>query len=271
MGYRMKSTVSRRFSGVALFLALGAFAFEAAADTTAMPAPRAISDILGDALGGEKAAMLAYSARPGFARATGLRAIRPAATANARRPSAVIADHIDHDRDAAGDPVVLAVAPARDVSRERSTPITAKMLETVTTGIRSREWQCLTEALYFEARGENVVGQQAVAEVILNRVDSRRYPNSVCDVVLQGAKRGRGCQFSYNCDGKKNHIGNRRVFNQLGKLASRMLGGADRVLTNGALFYHNTSVRPSWSSRLKRTARIGSHIFYAHKTRVSRR
>lgn len=268
----MKTIAWRRLTGVALIFALGVHTFEVSADTTAsQKTARPIADILADALGGEKAAMLAYSARPGFVRATGLKAIRPAATMAAARPGVVIADQIDHDRDASERTVTLAAAPARDISSERSTPITRKMLETVTTGIRSREWQCLTEALYFEARGENKVGQQAVAEVILNRVDSGRYPDSVCGVVLQGAQKRNACQFSYNCDGKKNRIRNRQVFNQLGKLAARMLGGADRVLTNGALFYHNTSVRPGWTRRLKRTARIGSHVFYAHKTRVSRR
>ena len=62
------------------------------------------------------------------------------------------------------------------------------------------DWQCLTEALYFEARGESLEGQIAVAEVILNRVDSPLYPRSVCGVVKQ--RGGGGCQFSYVCNGK---------------------------------------------------------------------
>ena len=62
------------------------------------------------------------------------------------------------------------------------------------------EWQCLTEALYFEARGESLEGQIAVAEVILNRVDSPLYPRTVCGVVKQ--RGGGGCQFSYTCDGR---------------------------------------------------------------------
>ena len=58
-------------------------------------------------------------------------------------------------------------------------------------------WQCLTEALYFEARGESVKGQFAVAEVILNRVDSAAFPNTVCGVIHQGTGRKYGCQFTY--------------------------------------------------------------------------
>jgi hypothetical protein len=65
-----------------------------------------------------------------------------------------------------------------------------------------REWQCLTEALYFEARGEPIEGQYAVAEVILNRVDHANYPDSVCDVVNEGTGRRFACQFTYTCDGR---------------------------------------------------------------------
>ena len=166
---------------------------------------------------------------------------------------------------------VRAALPARDVSNERQTPITEAMIETVTVGTRSRDWQCLTEALYFEARGEDHRGRVAVAEVILNRVDSSLYPDSVCGVVQQGQHRKNACQFSYNCDGKSNRIGNRKVFNQLGRIAARMMAGADRVLTEGALFYHNTSVRPRWARKMVRTARIGSHIFYRQHTKLSRR
>ena len=65
-----------------------------------------------------------------------------------------------------------------------------------------KQWACLAEAIYFEARGEGVEGQFAVAEVILNRVDSPKFPNSICKVVRQGTGRKHACQFSYNCDGK---------------------------------------------------------------------
>ena len=64
------------------------------------------------------------------------------------------------------------------------------------------QWQCLAEAIYFESRGEPLAGQIAVAEVVLNRVDDRRYPKTVCGVTKQGVGGGRGCQFSYACDGR---------------------------------------------------------------------
>jgi len=121
------------------------------------------------------------------------------------------------------------------------------------------EWQCLTEALYFEARGESLEGQIAVAEVILNRVDSPLYPRSVCGVVKQ--RGGGGCQFSYVCTGKKK-MREKASADLAGRIARAMLDGAPRVLTDGATHFHTKGVRPSWSKRFSRTASIGSHLFY---------
>jgi spore germination cell wall hydrolase CwlJ-like protein len=123
------------------------------------------------------------------------------------------------------------------------------------------EWQCLTEAVYFEARGESLDGQIAVAEVILNRVDSPLYPRSVCGVVKQ--RGGGGCQFSYICTGKKK-MREKRAADLAGRIARAMLDGAPRVLTAGATHFHTRGVKPSWSKRFARTARIGDHLFYRH-------
>ncbi len=112
---------------------------------------------------------------------------------------------------------------------------------------------CLTEALYFEARGEGRNGQRAVAEVILNRVDSGAFPNSVCGVVHQ-----RG-QFSYQ---KGRRMSNAASAARARQIAADALAGAPRALTNGATYFHTTAVRPSWSKRFTRTTKIGSHVFY---------
>ena len=100
------------------------------------------------------------------------------------------------------------------------------------------QWRCLTEALYFEARGEDMRGQFAVAEVILNRVDSRAFPDSVCAVVKQGTGRKYGCQFTYTCDGHPEVVRDRKTWARLGKIAELALDGAPRELTHGALYYH---------------------------------
>lgn len=135
-----------------------------------------------------------------------------------------------------------------------------------------KQWSCLTEALYFEARGESLAGQVAVAEVILNRVDSNRYPDSVCGVINQGTGNGRyACQFSYNCDGKAEVFNETRALEQVGKIAKLMLDGAERKLTGGATHYHTKSVAPNWSRVFDRTATIGYHHFYRETLRVSKR
>lgn len=121
------------------------------------------------------------------------------------------------------------------------------------------QWECLTEALYFEARGESLDGQIAVAEVILNRVDSGLYPRTICGVVKQ--RGGGGCQFSYVCQGKVK-MREKRAADLAGRIARAMLDGAPRVLTDGATHFHTRAVKPSWSKRFARTAAIGAHLFY---------
>ncbi|WP_227419614.1 cell wall hydrolase [Roseitranquillus sediminis] len=125
-----------------------------------------------------------------------------------------------------------------------------------------KEWRCLTEALYFEARGEDVAGIFAVAEVILNRVDSVRFPDSVCGVVQQGTGERYRCQFSYNCDGQAERIDEKRAWRKVGKVARLMLDGAARRLTGGATHYHTDWVNPRWASAFARTSTIGDHHFY---------
>lgn len=124
------------------------------------------------------------------------------------------------------------------------------------------DWQCLSEALYFEARGETVRGQFAVAEVILNRVDSRDFPNSVCGVINQGTGQRFRCQFTYTCDGHAEAINEPATFVRVGKVARAMLDGTERALTQGATYYHANWVSPRWARRFVKTASIGVHLFY---------
>ncbi|MFN3971838.1 MAG: cell wall hydrolase [Gemmobacter sp.] len=131
-----------------------------------------------------------------------------------------------------------------------------------------REWECLSRAIYFEARGETLQGQFAVAEVVLNRVASPAYPNSVCAVVSQSG--GGGCQFSYVCDGKTNRISEPAAWDRAGRIAAALMSGtAPRALTKGATHFHTHGVRPSWAKRFARTAAIGGHLFYRQPTRTS--
>jgi len=133
------------------------------------------------------------------------------------------------------------------------------------------QFNCLAEALYFEARSESMQGQFAVAEVILNRVDSRYFPNTICGVVEQGSHRRHKCQFSYNCDGRPERITEPRAYEKSIEVAKAALSGHAPNFTDGATHYHTNYVQPSWSRKLTKTTQIGLHIFYRDPTRTARR
>lgn len=129
------------------------------------------------------------------------------------------------------------------------------------------QFRCLATALYFEARGESIRGQAAVAEVILNRADLPSYPNSICGVVNQTGSGG--CAFSYVCDGRPDAVTDRAAWDRAMRVAAAMMTGAPRLLTEGATHFHTPSVRPTWSRQFAHTATIGAHIFYRQPLRTA--
>lgn len=131
------------------------------------------------------------------------------------------------------------------------------------------QWKCLSEALYFEARGETVKGQFAVAEVIRNRVKSSRFPDSYCGVINQGTGKRYQCQFTYTCDGNPEVISEQKAYERSSKIARAIIDGAAGDLTNGATYYHTTAVSPRWSKTFHRTARYGVHLFYSPSNRTA--
>ena len=139
---------------------------------------------------------------------------------------------------------------------------TRKWLSSQPVASGGAQWACLREALYFEARGESIKGQVAVAEVILNRVESRKFPNSICGVVNQGTGKRHQCQFSYACDGKPEVVNEPAAHRNVGKIARALMDGAPRNLTLGATYYHNHTVSPGWSRVFIRTASVDGHLFY---------
>ncbi len=130
------------------------------------------------------------------------------------------------------------------------------------------QFECLAKALYFEARGEPVAGQVAVAEVVLNRVESPRYPATVCKVVNQ-ARLG-SCQFSFMCDGKAETVDDQSSWNRAAKIARAMIDGAPRRLTGGATHFHADFVQPFWARKFAKTAEIGGHLFYRPERATAR-
>jgi len=123
----------------------------------------------------------------------------------------------------------------------------------------AEEVQCLSLAIYFEARGESDVGQLAVGSVVLNRAKDSNFPSTVCGVVKQGGE-SPPCQFSWWCDGKSDQPREASGWLASQKLANKILRGEAIDPTRGALYFHTTAVNPKW--RLQRLGKIGSHIFY---------
>lgn len=128
---------------------------------------------------------------------------------------------------------------------------------------RVKETRCLATAIYFEARGEPVEGQLAVAQTIMNRVRSSFYPDTVCGVVYQGAERRTGCQFSFACD-KTPDVAKDRARWEIAQDLARQVADGKVWLKNigNATHYHATYVRPGWIRQMRRITRIGVHIFY---------
>ncbi|MEM6627659.1 MAG: cell wall hydrolase [Pseudomonadota bacterium] len=123
--------------------------------------------------------------------------------------------------------------------------------------------RCLAEAVYYEARSESPLGQLAVAEVVANRVNDHRYPNSYCGVVYQGSHRNTGCQFTFTCDGALSQSPRGDHWYDAEQVAANVMMGLNpETLTGAATHYHTNYVNPYWSSSLVKTERIGTHIFY---------
>ncbi|HEY8948676.1 MAG TPA: cell wall hydrolase [Rhizomicrobium sp.] len=125
------------------------------------------------------------------------------------------------------------------------------------------EHRCLSEVMYYEARGEGPRGEMAVAEVVFHRLESSMHGKSICAVVYEGAGRP-VCQFSFVCDGSLSRVKEALTWRTAQDLATRILTGALPLpdATDGALNYHAVYVRPVWAGDLVRTAQIGNHIFY---------
>lgn len=122
---------------------------------------------------------------------------------------------------------------------------------------------CLARGIYFEARGESVRGQAAVAQVILNRVKNPAYPSTICGVVYQNKKWRNRCQFSFACDGIRDRIRSTKHYRTAQYVAREVTNGNIWLAEVGdATHYHATYVHPRWARKLKKTDRIGRHIFY---------
>jgi spore germination cell wall hydrolase CwlJ-like protein len=128
---------------------------------------------------------------------------------------------------------------------------------------RAKSEKCLAEAVYFEARGEAVRGQIAVAQVVMNRTFSGFYPNTVCGVVYQNKHRHYACQFTFACDNVADTVREPDMWDRAKKIAKAMLDGQLWLPEVAkSTHYHAYWVHPSWVSEMRKTYRFGVHTFY---------
>jgi spore germination cell wall hydrolase CwlJ-like protein len=173
-------------------------------------------------------------------------------------------------RDTSGlprSPPRAAAAAPQKFAAERpspSAPIEAMRPFVLTTGAadRARAVQCLSQAVYYEAAREPLAGQQAVAQVVLNRVRHPAYPKSVCGVVYQGAANTTGCQFTFTCDGSLRWKPQPLLWARAEDVARRALAGYVDAQVGSATHYHAVYVSPYWAPTLVRMTQVGQHIFY---------
>jgi spore germination cell wall hydrolase CwlJ-like protein len=157
----------------------------------------------------------------------------------------------------------------RPAARFLPQPIAARAATAEAMTRMAQEHRCLSEVLYFEARGETEAGQAGVAEVIFHRLASGRHGNTICAVVYEGATQT-FCQFTFACDGSLDRPRTEDAWRAAQVLAARIMTGQVRApeTLDGATHYHTTAVSPTWAPQMQRLARIGNHIFYRAPARA---
>ncbi len=122
--------------------------------------------------------------------------------------------------------------------------------------------ECLTAAVYYEARSQSDDGQRAVAQVVLNRVRHPAFPKTVCGVVYQGSNRSTGCQFTFTCDGSLRRPREPFAWLKARKIAAAALAGYVFTPVGLATHYHTTAIHPWWADAMSKAVTIGAHVFY---------
>jgi len=169
---------------------------------------------------------------------------------------------------------LLAAAPGVAAAQESlvadwQAPAAARFLPSLSPDeVPAAAAECLAMAITYEAGLEPVAGQEAVAQVILNRVRSGAYPDTVCGVVWQGAERRTGCQFTFTCDGSLRRPRSTAAMSAARAIAVRVLAGETPDHVRGATHYHASYVAPYWAPSLTRVRQIATHIFYRSPGRV---
>jgi cell wall hydrolase len=155
------------------------------------------------------------------------------------------------------------VAPKGEVTGAEHQPMSPAEHLGLVGAMRAKQEKCLADAIYFEARGEPVRGQMAVAQVVVNRVFSGYYPHTICGVVYQNAHRHLRCQFTFACDGIPERVNEPAAWERAKHIAREALDGKFWLNDIGkATHYHARWVHPWWVREMRRLDRIGVHTFY---------
>lgn len=154
---------------------------------------------------------------------------------------------------------VSQAAPGSETLREL-----VEATASITEAELSEQMTCLATAVYFEARGEPLEGQLAVANVILNRVGNPSWPSNICGVVNQRANSV--CQFSFACDGRADIPSNQSAWRTSKAVALIAASRSWDDVSKKATYFHAVQVSPSWRHRFEMTRKLGRHVFYRHSS-----
>ena len=177
-----------------------------------------------------------------------------AGSAQRDRQAELLAARLEQLRTTSGDPNL------RRASLSAPTPAQPFRMDHALDA--SRDLDCLTQVVYYEARGEGRDGMKAVAQVVLNRVRHPAFPKTICGVVYQGSGRSTGCQFSFTCNGSMRGTVNRAAWDRARVVASAALSGGVFAPVGNATHFHTTGVAPAWRNALIRVNQVGQHLFY---------
>lgn len=168
------------------------------------------------------------------------------------------------------EPEPVPVQSVTEIAPPEPEPVVE--LVTEETFYSERDLECLALNSYYESRNQSVAGQIAVAQVVLNRVESRKFPDTICEVIYQGPTytnwkgnempvRNR-CHFSWWCDGKSDIPVDVRTYHKILDMLTELVYSETIDITDGSTHYHADYVEPDWSKKLERTVTIDDHIFY---------
>jgi spore germination cell wall hydrolase CwlJ-like protein len=120
---------------------------------------------------------------------------------------------------------------------------------------------CLARSIYWEANRTNIAEMEAIANVVMNRLGHKGFPNTICGVVKQGQERG-SCQFSWWCDGRPDDAKEDEPYSHAKEISRKALNRQLKDSTDGAMYFHNRKVSPNWSNEYIKTVEVGVHVFY---------